>query len=350
MASAGAVSLNYDAVGRLKQVVGAATTRFDYAGDALIAELDASNAVQRRYVPGPGTDEPIVWYEGSGLTNRRWFHADERGSIVTASDASGTALFINSYDEYGIPAITNQGRFEYTGQTYLPEIGLYYYKARIYSPTFGRFLQTDPIGYGDGMNMYAYVRNNPINATDTTGTTCYNDTGLEGYQPVICNSFSIGEWNQAREAFARPDLHAVGPNNLFFPALNDNAVALSVPQRGTQPVLCANNTGRVVKGRTTLPSAVTASKIWNDPAALKFYQLTYRDNANDYYLAGKAAAVGGVALAFTPMGKAASVGSAVAGVAVGEIFSAQQAKYEGWDNTIQARLDQIAAQKEGSCP
>ena len=35
-----------------------------------------------------------------------------------------------------------------TGQQWLPELGMYHYKARIYSPTLGRFLQTDPIGYG----------------------------------------------------------------------------------------------------------------------------------------------------------------------------------------------------------
>src|SRR3546814_18973227 len=33
------------------------------------------------------------------------------------------------------------------GQTWLPEVGMWYYKARIYSPTLGRFMQTDPLGY-----------------------------------------------------------------------------------------------------------------------------------------------------------------------------------------------------------
>ncbi len=166
----GETTLSYDLGGRLWQVIqGSVTKRFDYSGSNLLAESDASENVQRRYVYGPGSDRPIIWYEGNGLADRRFLLADERGSIVAETNSSGNAIAINSYDEYGIPATSNIGRFQYAGQAWLPEIGMYYYKARIYSPTLGRFLQTDPIGYGDGINMYAYVGSDPINRTDPTG-------------------------------------------------------------------------------------------------------------------------------------------------------------------------------------
>jgi RHS repeat-associated protein len=135
----------------------------------------------RQYGHGSGSDDPVYWIEAGLPGPSRFLHTNHQGSIVAVSQSPGTAFAINAYDEWGIPAAANQGRFQYTGQAWIPELGLYYYKARIYSPTLGRFMQTDPIGYKGGMSLYDYVGGDPVNLVDPTGlatvSTKYKETG-----------------------------------------------------------------------------------------------------------------------------------------------------------------------------
>lgn len=176
VAGAASASLSYDPLGRLDIYNPGSARRFIYDGVEAAAELDSNGAIARRYVRGDGADELLVEFVGGATTDPRYIHADERGSTLAGTDASGAAAFINRYDEYGIPGSANAGRFQYTGQMWLPEIGLQYSKARIYSPTLGRFLQTDPLGYADGPNLYNYVGSDPVNRIDPNGLTAYTCT------------------------------------------------------------------------------------------------------------------------------------------------------------------------------
>ncbi|MHA6287165.1 RHS repeat-associated core domain-containing protein [Maricaulis sp. CAU 1757] len=134
----------------------------------------------RRYVPGPGIDQRVALVEcaasascapGDAGTQTRHYFADRQGNVLAVTNPDGTLAQQFLYTPFGVELVGDEAGnpFRYTGRRFDAETGLYYYRARYYDADLGRFLQVDPVGYADQWNLYAYVGNNPLNATDPTG-------------------------------------------------------------------------------------------------------------------------------------------------------------------------------------
>ena len=177
----------YDFAGRrVTKTADGITTKYYYDGDHVIAEYEGGS-LARKYVYGPGIDEPIRMITSG---DSYYYHHNRQGSIVALSDSSGDIVENYQYDAFGkflvhtvpgpdglwmtaddvIDSVSAQGNpYTFTGRRYDPETGLYYYRARMYDPGDGRFLQTDPIGYIGGLNLYTYCGNNPLYWVDPYG-------------------------------------------------------------------------------------------------------------------------------------------------------------------------------------
>jgi RHS repeat-associated protein len=159
----------YDAEGRrVLKTVGGLQTQYVYQGPDIVAEYPGDWLTPGALLThGPNLDDPLL-RTIPGAT--QYYHQDGVGSVVAVTDDSGATHGSARYDAWGnATSVTGTiPLYGYTGRE--PDAtGLIYYRARYYDPALGRFLQRDPLGVDDGVNLYAYVGNNPINRADPSG-------------------------------------------------------------------------------------------------------------------------------------------------------------------------------------
>jgi len=148
-------------------------------GRHLLAELDANLRLKTSYVHAPGLDRPLA-VEQSG--QRFFYHAKSEGTIAGLTDATGKLAASYETDAFGNLTASNgraPNRFLYTAREFEPETGLYYYRARYYDPSLGRFLSPDPQPGSwlepASLNRYAYARNAPTRYRDPMGLYILDD-------------------------------------------------------------------------------------------------------------------------------------------------------------------------------
>jgi RHS repeat-associated protein len=194
------VSCKYDYLGRrVKKIVHGnpnATTKYCYDGDQVIQEYGSSDNHKRTFVYGAGIDEPV--YLGDVAAGTNCYHYDGLGNVVALShydlytSDNGKIKETYKYDVFGRVTIFDEHGSEisdsnignpymFTGRRYDSETGLYYYRARYYNASIGRFLQPDPIGYAGGVNLYAYCGNNPLVWIDPSGLSKEGSTWGENW-------------------------------------------------------------------------------------------------------------------------------------------------------------------------
>jgi len=183
------VSFAYDGMDRrVRQTVersGAITSDRLYVhdGDDVLMEFElaANDLVPRvAYLHGPQTDQ--VFAQDFGGRAYQWLLSDRQGSVRNIIDSTGASLDQIRYDAYGqILSRQNSNivsNYFYTGRTLDLATGLYYYRARYYEPTLGRFISVDPSGFkGGDDNLYRYAAGNPVNMADPTGLAAAPSAG-----------------------------------------------------------------------------------------------------------------------------------------------------------------------------
>ncbi len=161
-------SFRYDASGRrVERTVNGVTTGYLYDGAQAIAEL-RSNAIDTVYHTGLQIDEVLARYAPSG---NKTLLTDALNSVIAQAGDDQSVENFYGYSPYGQVSTLGSddgNSLQYTGREN-DQTGLYFYRGRYYDPVLKRFISEDPIGIAGGLNLYAYVKNNPMLFADPKG-------------------------------------------------------------------------------------------------------------------------------------------------------------------------------------
>jgi RHS repeat-associated protein len=171
------VSYTYDALGRRIQRSKSAggSTNFIYDGSDVIRDINSDGSTVE-YLNGSGIDNKLRQTSSAGTV---YFTQDHLGSTRALTDGSGNVVESINYDSFGNGA-SSLTRYGYTGREWDADSNLYYYRNRWYDPQAGRFISEDPIGLEGGINLYAYVDNDPVRFSDPLGKQKRSDTDRPG--------------------------------------------------------------------------------------------------------------------------------------------------------------------------
>jgi RHS repeat-associated protein len=163
-----AARFRYDALNRrVERTINGKTIQYLYDGVSIVAEVE-NGLTTTTYVRGLNIDEAFARIDGSGV---RYYLLDSLRSTLALADEAGGITTSYTYDSFGNTSLTgspDDNPFQFTGREN-DATGLYYYRARYYSPELQRFLGEDPVGLFGGINLYVYVGNNPVNWMDPWG-------------------------------------------------------------------------------------------------------------------------------------------------------------------------------------
>jgi RHS repeat-associated protein len=162
-------SFGYDAFNRRRtKTVAGTKTDFLYDGLNFVQEKDGAT-IKANLLTGLGIDEVFRRTQGATTSD---VLPDALGSSVALSDSTKAITTQYTYAPYGTTTQTgpaNDNAQKFTGREDDGATGLYYYRARYYSPKFSRFLAEDPIDFEGGPNLYNYVEGDPIGHEDPHG-------------------------------------------------------------------------------------------------------------------------------------------------------------------------------------